>query len=134
MKTFAAKDPAVLPPSPSPRKVIPTTTPVHTDVRTPGKPAKVVNRPPPILAVGNTARPSTPVQRPTSPIRQITQVKEFSFASRQKKSPEKKTANEETQKRVREESCGTEDVRVKAREVGVASILAWGETRGRYLE
>jgi len=26
------------------------------------------------------------------------------------------------------------DVRMRAREIGKASILAWGETRGRYLD
>jgi len=84
----------------------------------------------------------------------ITQVKEFKFASeaRIRRSPEKlQTAQkgkaghsptkvaghksavvvEKDGERKMEEG---EIVRMRARETGKASILAWGETRGRYLD
>lgn len=87
------------------------------------------------------------IVRPTSPVRQITQVKEFKFASdtRSRRSPTKTDENQDKPvskdvggrdvEVVKDDSGETiEDVRMKAREIGMASILAWGETRGRYLD
>ena len=110
-----------------------------------------------ILATQGGAGAKMPA-RPPSPLRQITQVEEFTFANDAKSrrttgnvngSPEKGRRSTVSSKDlggkkegdahevVRNETVEGDDsvaVRMKAREVGKASILAWGETRGRYLD
>lgn len=138
-----------------------TPTESRTVAKTPGKPAKEVSRPM-ILATqsGSTAgakitRPASPL-RPTSPFRQpITQVKEFHFASdarvRRKTNNKVDDSQQEGNShayggdvRATEAMAGMEmdgvvvdeefATRMKAYEIGKASILAWGETRGRYVD
>jgi hypothetical protein len=103
-------------------------------------------------------RPSSPIRRA------VTEVKEFTFASdaRLRRSPAKtqvapsqrnkgkasqndKTARYELVNEISDETTletendlGDVDsglaMRMRAREMGAASILAWAETRGRYVE
>lgn len=109
-------------------------------------------------AGGKITRPASPL-RPTSPFRQpITQVKEFHFASDAR--VRRKTNNnvDDSQQEGNSHAYGVDvravteteamagmemdDVvvdeelatRMKAYEIGKASILAWGETRGRYVD
>jgi hypothetical protein len=157
VKTFLARDPGVLPPTPSPKKTPAayTTSPLKTrsPMKTPGK--TTVSKP--VFGVKNggvVARPSSPLRQP------VTQVKEFKFASearsRRKTSPVKPGINTpripsqsqmamsrysmvdtEMQVDSREDEVEQDEglaLRMKAREIGMASILAWGETRGRYLD
>src|SRR5579859_5198185 len=97
VKTFLAKDPGVLPPSPSPKKTPAATaaaatavSPVKTKVPSGGSPLKKH------ATMGDVMRPTSPV-RPASPLRQsITQVREFKFATEtrsRRSSPEKMKAN-----------------------------------------
>ena len=133
-------------------------------VKTPGKPAKEVSRPLIVAtqtgsaaAAAKITRPASPV-RPASPFRQpITQVKEFHFASdarvRRKTNckidSSQREGNSHSQggdveavtesgKMDEVETDGVVDeglaARMKAHEIGKASILAWGETRGRYTD
>jgi hypothetical protein len=158
VKTFLAKDPSVLPPSPSPKKTPAANakSPIKARVsmQTPGKTG--VSKP--VFSVqkgGVGVRPSSPLRQP------VTQVKEFKFASdarsRRKTSPVKQAVDDprmsvqlspvksiqatvEMEMYTDEEQQGEEDedeglaLRMKAREIGRASILAWGETQGRYLD
>jgi len=156
MKSYISTDPSILPPSPSPKKTVPSTS-----LYTPSKPTKTPSRPVKegkgkvVIAAssGKVARPASPT-RPASPSRMpITQVKEFKFASeaRIRRSPEKlqtsqkgKGVQSPTKAAVGRKSTAKdvemqevdegEIVRMRARENGKASILAWGETRGRYLD
>jgi hypothetical protein len=159
VKTFLAKDPGVLPPSPSPKKTPAANaqSPVkaRASMPTPGK-----------TGVSKSvfgAQKGVVGVRPSSPLRQpVTQVKEFKFASdarsRRKTSPVKQAVDDtrmstqlspvksrqstvDMEMYTDEEQVGEEveedeglAVRLKAREIGKASILAWGETRGRYLD
>lgn len=110
-----------------------------------------------ILATQGGAGAKTPA-RPATPLRQTTQVKEFTFASDARSrrnavnvtsSPEKgrkstisstnlggKEEKRDGHEIVNEMVEGDDNVatRMKACEIGKASILAWGETRGRYLD
>jgi hypothetical protein len=156
VKTFLAKDPGVLPPTPSPKKTpaanAQSPLKARSPVKTPGK--TTVSKP--VFGVKNGGV----VSRPSSPLRQpVTQVKEFKFASearsRRKTSPVKQEINAPripTQSQTVMSRHSTVDMkmqidprqeveedeglalRLKLREIGNASILAWGETRGRYLD
>jgi hypothetical protein len=149
VKTFLAKDPSVLPPTPSPKKTsvatkpVTATTPVtpFRGVKTPSKPVKQVMREPKLVA---TQGPK--IVRPATPLRAtVTQVKEFTFATearnrRETVSPQKTRVESPVKQRTvkaRDEVGEVDDgvqARIKAHEIGKASILAWGETRGRYLD
>ena len=144
----------MLPPTPSPKKTIATPSRPSLPVKTPVKPIKVTAKGPMILATQGGAEAKVPA-RPSSPLRLITQIQEFTFASDARSrrttgkvngSPEKggksksqsKNKQEEADVRevVQDEAVEGEDSvseRMKVREIGKASILAWGETRGRYL-
>jgi hypothetical protein len=157
VKTFLAKDPGVLPPSPSPKKTpaanIQSPVKARVSIQTPGKTGVSKS------AVGS--QKGVVGVRPSSPLRQpVTQVKEFKFASdarsRRKTSPVKQAVDEtrmliqSSPVKSRQATVDTEmhwdaqvgvemedeglAARMKAREIGQASILAWGETRGRYLD
>jgi hypothetical protein len=128
--------------------------------KTPAKPAKEISRPMILATQGGIGivRPASPLRPPTpfraaSPFRQpITQVKEFHFASdarvRRKTNSKVDGLEREGDSKTMEmgrmeevEMDETGDVvdeglatRMKAHEIGMASILAWGETRGRYLD
>jgi hypothetical protein len=168
IKSFRAKDPNVLPPTPSPKKVgsssIPTKTPLRgvPPTKIPVNPAKEGSRGPIITA----AKTGSKISRPSTPVRQpITQVKEFRFTSdvRSRRTPgnpsamvekeEKRDAPVSSQRHDkpkttesgmpeadrRNESIDKEvdeglALRMRTHEIGKASILAWGETRGRYLD
>ena len=155
MKSYISTDPSILPPSPSPKKATPLYTP-SKPIKKPAKTAKEVvkGNPPIATSSGKVVRPSSPI-RPASPTRMpITQVKEFKFASeaRIRRSPEKLQTAQKGKPRqsptkvvgrksaVVVEKDGEKEmeegeiVRMRARETGKASILAWGETRGRYLD
>jgi hypothetical protein len=173
VKTFLAKDPSVLPPTPSPKKTsvamkpVTATTPVtpFRGVKTPSKPVKQVVREPKLVA---TQGPK--IVRPATPLRAtVTQVKEFTFATearnrRETVSPQKTRVESPVKQRTVKASASTHSLkassqkqakmdvdvgdvgdevgevddgvqaRIKAHEIGKASILAWGETRGRYLD
>ena len=116
------------------------------------------------IAGNGVARPPSPLRpptplRPTGPFRHpITQVKGFHFASdaRARRKTNSKVDGPQRDRQmvgeVGDEDMGrmegvemgggsSEDVvdeglarRMKAHEIGMASILAWGETRGRYLD
>ena len=132
-----------------------------TEVKLPRKPAKEVSRPI-ILATqggatgGKIAKPARTF-RPVSPAKQpITRVKEFHFASdaRSRRKTSTTVGGPEWDGKTKGEEVsimGTEGVemgangdeheaddalatRMRAHEIGKASILAWGETRGRYLD
>ena len=150
----------MLPPTPSPKKAASATVRPSTPAggravaKTPAKPAKEISTPMILATQGGSAivRPASPL-RPASPFRQpITQVKEFHFASdaRARRKTNSKVDGAEREGNSKEmemgrmegvEMDGTGDVvdeglatRMKAHEIGMASILAWGETRGRYLD
>jgi hypothetical protein len=159
VKTFLAKDPGVLPPSPSPKKTpaanMQSQVKARISMQTPGKTR--------VSKSVFSAQKGVVGVRPSSPLRQpVTQVKEFKFASdarsRRKTSPVKQPVDGtrmsiqfspvksrqvtvDTEMHRDEEQLGQEveedeglAARMKAREIGQASILAWGETRGRYLD
>ena len=77
-------------------------------------------------------------------LRRITQVKEFTFATNARSRPSSPTKAREScitdHNTIMDETESEDDgedveaVRNKLRELGAASILAWGETRGRYLD
>ena len=125
--------------------------------KTPVKPVKEIAKGPMIPATQGGAGAKIPA-RPATPVRQTTQVKEFTFASDARSrrttgnvngSPEKgrkstvssnnlggKEEKRDVHEVVNEMVEGDDSVaaRMKACEIGKASILAWGETRGRYLD
>jgi hypothetical protein len=165
MKTFRAKDPSVLPPTPSPKKAessaIPTKTPLRgmSPSKTTAKLTKEGARGPTIT----TTKIDSKASRPPTAVRQsTTQVKEFKFASdarsrritRNSKATTEKKENRITPTSSQQHNnpeTGTCDadrrddsvdeevdeglaLRTRAHEIGKASILAWGETQGRYLD
>jgi len=164
-KTFLAKDPSVLPPTPSPKKTPAANALNQTPTTiTPTKPSLIFGPSIPgplkrVVSPVKAPRPSTPTRRP------VTEVKEFKFASdaRIRRSPTKTQVpvsqpskpsslqRSSAQPKVRishvDEMMEVEQneiyeeaidpgaaLRMRAREMGTASILAWGETRGRYVE
>ena len=108
-----------------------------------------------ILATQGGAEAKVPA-RPASPLSLTAQIQEFTLASNARSrrttgkvngslekdrkstlSSKNKQEDVDVHKVANDEAVEGEDgvsVRMKAREVGKASILAWGETRGRYLD
>lgn len=154
VKSFLAKDPSVLPPTPSPKKAMAAPSRPSVTTKTPVKPVKETPKEPMIPATQRGARAKMPA-RQVSTSRQTTQVKEFTFASDTRSRRTARTVDG-SPKKERKSTLSSKDlggkqeegdikdetteenesvaVRMKASEVGKASILAWGETRGRYLD
>ena len=169
IRSFVVKDPTIPPPTPSPTKsmqlaIAQTPSRPVSSAKTPAKPAKQGSRGPMILAT--QSGPNIVAQPPSLLRQQVTEVKEFKFAteSRTRRVPTRentgpmKTRNESSTMASRGDAGPKSSItdhktnvqnegemmrenvdeglalRMKAYEMGKASILAWGETRGRYLD
>jgi len=140
VRQFKANDPTVLP-APSPKKDTATKRTQRSSAKTSGGSRKDVPKGA-LPATTQTMANEPSAQNPGS--RRVTQAKEFTFATdarSRRSSPTKARErcvtdhNTVTDEKESEDDGGDVDaVRNKLRELGAASIVAWGETRGRYLD
>jgi len=134
---FKDQDQTLLPPTPSPKKRIGTTA--KSTLAEKGAPRMLDRR----AGLRNKGSAISESHMKTSSRQPITQVKEFKFASETRS--RRKTGTEDGSRRQdkvssidkeneMDEGDQCVNTRMKAREIGAASIIAWGETRGRYLD